>query len=387
MATAMRKEYVIAILLFLASFPAGEAVSVAGDNFVFLKDHPALAFYGSILLTAALIIAAIIIALRGEQRAEREGEQNRMLLVVGGSLICAGIICCIWYFATTGTADPRQQESSAIAHLAELGWTVKPGNNDLEFDVAWKPLPPMDKSAIYFRQIKTPFHLFFQGVASFSGLNLISDVAGCYKIESNAGEFTDISDLSRFIHLKSLFISQLPLNGNGVVNLSPLSKLTGLEELSLSNTRVRDAGFLTGLVNLKTLRLDGTLIGDISAVRNMSHLSTFAIRDSRVSDLSPLKSAKLSDLTIDSTQVPALAGIGSVKSLQIIGNKLQNLEPVGRLSDLESLFIWAAPVIDMAPLASLQKLKSLQIAGVVPIGFSVLVVHADALANLLALIL
>ena len=76
------------------------------------------------------------------------------------SLIIFGIfsfVCgLIWYFwqDTTVSEVPTTQTipTDPIARLAELGWTVKPGTSDIEFEVAAQPLPPMKDSAEFFRQ-------------------------------------------------------------------------------------------------------------------------------------------------------------------------------------------------------------------------------------------
>jgi MFS family permease len=93
----MRIDFKIAILLAVASIPAGVALMAAPEYFAFLKEYPGLFFWGGLILTAVLIGAAIGIALRGEAREPRRGHRRRMVALAGmivfgiGFLVCAGI--------------------------------------------------------------------------------------------------------------------------------------------------------------------------------------------------------------------------------------------------------------------------------------------------------
>jgi hypothetical protein len=92
----MRKDFKIALLCALSAIPLGIAMSVAPDYISALKVHPALSFWGGIVVTALLLTAAAIIAIRGEQLVERApGAKKRMVPFVG--MIFSGI--CFMGFA------------------------------------------------------------------------------------------------------------------------------------------------------------------------------------------------------------------------------------------------------------------------------------------------
>jgi hypothetical protein len=112
-----------------------------------------------------------------------------------------------WVLADIGGQSKRTVEpsdTSAVAHLAELGWTVKPSQEDYLFEIAGQSLPPMQQSAAYFKQLKKPFRLHFQSVKELKGLHYLADAEGCAAMEINAGEFTDLSELAGFKHLTKL---------------------------------------------------------------------------------------------------------------------------------------------------------------------------------------
>jgi len=75
----MRKDFKVALLFALSAIPAGLAMSIALEYVTFLKEHPAISFWSSIIVTLALLVLASVIALKGEQAAEQEGAKKRMI--------------------------------------------------------------------------------------------------------------------------------------------------------------------------------------------------------------------------------------------------------------------------------------------------------------------
>jgi MFS family permease len=95
----MRREYIIAFLLMLASIPTGVAVNAAADYFPALHAYSGTALVASIFIMALLLVAAVIIAIRGERNAEREGKERRMIPFVGMILCGLGFVAFgAWYF-------------------------------------------------------------------------------------------------------------------------------------------------------------------------------------------------------------------------------------------------------------------------------------------------
>jgi hypothetical protein len=149
----------------------------------------------------------------GERRLGRllhsNDRRRRMIalicMIISGPIFVGSAAVYFWPRSTS------LDEGSALARLAALGWTIKPGENSIRFEIASRALPPMEQSADLFRQIKQPFNLVLQSVPGLEGLHYLSNVDGCPEIAISAGEFTDISELRDFKHLASLIISQVPL--------------------------------------------------------------------------------------------------------------------------------------------------------------------------------
>jgi hypothetical protein len=235
-------------------------------------------------------------------------------------------------------------EGAAIARLSELGWTVKRSPEGIQFEIADRSLPSMKDSAVFFRQLTTPFRLTFQRVNGLEGLHHLFDIGGCTKIEILTGEFTDISELSGFTHLTHLTIGQLPLNRFGTVDASPLSSLTNLEDLVLSSTRIRDIKFLENFKKLRKLIIGKTLVANSTPVSGLSLLEDLDIRGTRIEELKPINDDQsLKALMIGDEKIPSLGNLTKLSNfarLSIIGQHNLNLKPVGLLTQLESLWIW-----------------------------------------------
>jgi hypothetical protein len=322
-----------------------------------VKDMPQWLSWSGIALGVGLVIWALVPTF---QRFH-----GPMLLGVVGIACIAG--AAGWYRDIS--KDTASLSRDAVAHLSALGWSVKPQQDgSIQFEIANGPLPSIEQSVDYFKHLEKPFSLHFQSVTGLAGLHLLADIADCTKIEINAGEFTNISELSGFKHLTTLVISQLPLNGAGTVDVSIVGTMTSLHVLNLNAVRTRDIAALATLKQITSLNLGGTLISDISPLSNFPQLETLEIRDTRVTDLRPLASARaLRELVISGTQLPGLAALKhltSLKKLSIIEQKPIDLSPVSALPELEALWIWcgSAPV-DLSALAELKNLRSLTITG------------------------
>jgi hypothetical protein len=184
-------------------------------------------------------------------------------------------------------------ETSALAQLALLGWSLQHQPNGIQFVVSGSgPLPSMQDSAIYFAQLRKPFSLVFSGTNGIDGMHYLSDLPNCKELTVAAGTFTDMSELRGFHHLSALYISQTLINGLATVDLSPLSSLTNLRKLNLFGTKVTTIQPLASLKNLIFLSLKDTLVSDLSPAAAFESLESLDITGSRISDLGALRKAK-----------------------------------------------------------------------------------------------
>lgn len=84
-------------------------------------------------------------------------------------------------------------------------------------------------------------------------------------------------------------MQELDLSGNTFVqNLLPVSRLTNLKTLNISNTEIAFLQPIAGLSNLESLTMEHTYISDLSPLQELGSLKYLNIMNTPVTDLSPL---------------------------------------------------------------------------------------------------
>lgn len=161
----------------------------------------------------------------------------------------------------------------------------------------------------------------------------------------------DLSFLRNMTELRTLEIN----NGNGVLqpdltDLSGLTKLTALE-LDVPIASLHGLETLTGLREL-TMYGNGSTYTDVDALAGLTELTTLSLpyRVSRNTDPLP-------PINLD-----GLATLTKLRSLQISG-EVESLEPLRNLTELRELLLRTYDDINLAPLAGLTQLTSLDISG------------------------
>ncbi len=224
---------------------------------------------------------------------------------------------------------------------------------------------------------------------------------------------TTVSDLSPLANLKNL--NALRLSRTQITDIEPLRNLNAMLLLDISNTAIDDVSALAGMSKLQLLNLDHTSVSDLNPLKGLELLNVLQISYTNVNTLKPLESLeKLTKIYCDHSEITmeqarqfmlkhpqvlviyeteALkswwdelpiywkailaneAGISdkpgaeelhriiNIKSLNLSRNAyLQKLDPVARLSMLETLLLSGTEITDLTPLENLSFLKILDIS-------------------------
>lgn len=225
---------------------------------------------------------------------------------------------------------------------------------------------------------------------------------------------TDVSDINAIAGCNNL--SSLNLSHTKIDSLTALKNLERLHYLDVSNNRVNDLEPLRGLLNLNFLNIDSTDVSDLSPLEGLEKLNEINCANTKVASLEPLKNMlylnkiycdnssitkevadafmkeKSNVLVISETKalemwwedLPSfwktllssqnntsvkptkeeLHAIINMKSLKL-NDVIQEIEPIGRLTNLENLDLSNSMIDDLSPLYALHNLKSLDISNTI----------------------
>ena len=186
---------------------------------------------------------------------------------------------------------------------------------------------------------------FLQSMSSlkwltFSGgkINDISAVTKIRGLNSLSLLYNDISDISPLADLPELV--SLDLLGNKISDISALSNCTKLMTLSLCYNEISDISALSDLKNMRSLLLDRNNISDISIVENMPNLSYLSLDGNNITDISYVSSlTNLSYLSFNHNNVSDISALSKINSLQMANmyrNPITDYSPLYNLPNLLS---------------------------------------------------
>jgi Leucine-rich repeat (LRR) protein len=146
-------------------------------------------------------------------------------------------------------------------------------------------------------------------------------------------------------------------------SLDPLAKLTDLQRINISGTKVKDLTPIRNLNFLEDLNISNCQIQDLSPLRYMKNIKDLDASNTGITDLSPLSYyTNLERLNISGTKVDSLDpiyGLSSLTDLRFNNSKISNLLPIKGLQNLSILQFSGTPVSDITPVSMLNKLVRL----------------------------
>lgn len=174
---------------------------------------------------------------------------------------------------------------------------------------------------------------------------------------------TDVvySQIEKFKSIKKIDISNSILIGN----LQPLSEITKLEEINISNTLIDDLSPLRNLNNLEKINCSGTPLTNMEALRYSSALKEINISLTPIENIDVLSNLKsLESLNISFTQINNFASLENLQNLRLLNISGLNISlnsGLEKVINLTSLIAVATSFSDFNELKTLQKLQHLNI--------------------------
>ena len=160
-----------------------------------------------------------------------------------------------------------------------------------------------------------------RGIVDITGLEFATNL-GTLRLSSNP--ITDLRPLTNLTALKNLYLSNLSPKTLSL-DLRPLANLINLEQLTLVNSKISDISPLAALTKLSELHLTNNQISDISPLAELMELRILWIKGNPVTDFSPLAGLNLTDFRHDAD----VNGDGEVNILDlvVVANAFGEAEP------------------------------------------------------------
>ena len=159
----------------------------------------------------------------------------------------------------------------------------------------------------------------------------------------NSNEVSDLSPLSGLTQLTILYLSDTSLS-----DISALSGLTHLQMLVLDNNALSDLSPLSGLTQLRALHLSGTSLSDISALSGLTQLLALHLSGNSISDISVLSGwPQLETLNLSGnsiSDISALSGLPQLQWLNLYDNSLSDISALSGLTQLTYLNLYGNPL-------------------------------------------
>lgn len=191
-------------------------------------------------------------------------------------------------------------------------------------------------------------------ISSLKGIERCSNLAD---IEMGLQDLSDISPLMTLNKIKRLSLDQ----NYRIFNIAPLSGLTELEWLNLSENRITDIFPLKNLVNLKYLNLSSNRIVDISVLENMRELRELYLFDASIHDLSALSNLKnLERLWLtrcDIEDISSLNQLVNIKNLKLAWNRIHDIASLSFMEKLEWVALEKNEIYDISSFSNLHNVK------------------------------
>ncbi len=222
-------------------------------------------------------------------------------------------------------------------------------------------------------------------VYDLKGLDKATNLTYLYL--SHPYDISDITPLAKLTKLQELYINDSsisdlsPLTGltqlthfrlleGYVEDLTPLAGLTKLTELNIGRNMVRDITHLENLTELTRLDIHENPLSNISPLANLRNLNALYLKDNRISDLKPLAGlTQLTSLSIDDNLISDLIPLASLINLRFLNihdNLISDLTPLNGLVQLNTLHFYNNPLENISALANLKNIEDLEFRDPIP---------------------
>lgn len=201
-------------------------------------------------------------------------------------------------------------------------------------------------------------YINLSGLREIITLEPITELSDLTALDISETSIEDISPLRSANKLK-----MLRANSTLIEDISALKYCITLEELEVANTVISDISVLQSLRNLQKLNLANTMVGRLQQLKNCPNLNTLNLSGCKISNIAALQDLpQLIIVDVSNTAIRDLSPLSQTKDLQslnISGTAITNLRALSELENLRELYCSNTSINDLSPLKSHKKLSKI----------------------------
>ncbi|MEQ8472383.1 MAG: hypothetical protein RIC35_14415 [Marinoscillum sp.] len=173
--------------------------------------------------------------------------------------------------------------------------------------------------------------------------------------------------ITKEVLFKMADLDSLNLSGNQFIqNIKPLSALTKLKVLDISNTKVESLNPLRYSLRLEKLIAKNSKISEVSVFEYFENLKTLDLSHSPVVNIAPIGKLKnLNYLNLAATDIVIFDGLkdlGTLKEIDISNTALSNSEFLSANKNLEKAILNRTGITSLKAFSGMNKLKELDVS-------------------------
>jgi Leucine-rich repeat (LRR) protein len=182
------------------------------------------------------------------------------------------------------------------------------------------------------------------------------------KFQVSEYDSVDVNLLYRFVSMDSLDIS----GTDSLLNLKPLEAMRELRYVDLSNTRITELGPISNVTFLEYLNVSNTPASDIQFIKYSERLKHLDISNTEINHIEELANLKtLKSLKADRTPIMSFAVLNefdSLESLSLVESGFNSAENISKLKKLKYLDLSRNYLINFTSLSELEGLIELNLS-------------------------
>ncbi len=193
----------------------------------------------------------------------------------------------------------------------------------------------------------------------------VADIEKCAHLDNIFVGFSKLDTLAPFAKMPNLRKLDLRFSA-GIKDLTPLSGLKDLEELTIWGTGVTDLTPLKDLPKLRRIDAKMTQISDLKPVAAMKSLFALDVLMAPVTDIAPLADhPALAEVVLCSTKVPDVAPLYGyaerITYLDLCNTLIPDVTILKKFKNAQKLKLWGLPIKDAKLFSEMKDLRYLDL--------------------------